>query len=74
MKIPSWKEIKDQVIKAVAAFPELNTLGWDVAFTEKGIYFLEANAHWGSDIHQITLNRGLKGELKKLFQIQGGRF
>ena len=53
---------------AARAFPEFRTVGWDVALTEQGITILEGNWHYDPDGPQITLDRGIKSEVRALFQ------
>ena len=52
-KIPFWKEACDLVKEASKRIPQLRYVGWDVAITEKGPTFIEANQHPGHDILQM---------------------
>ena len=45
-RLPWWREALDLVRRAQRCFPELATLGWDVALTEAGPVIVEANARW----------------------------
>lgn len=51
--IPLWKEACDFVCRAARRIPQLRYVGWDVAITEKGPTFIEANQHPGHDILQM---------------------
>ena len=51
--IPLWKEACDFVCQAARRIPQLRYVGWDVAITEKGPTFIEANQHPGHDILQM---------------------
>jgi hypothetical protein len=55
--------------RAAMVFPELNTLGWDVAVTNMGLYILEANSRYDIDLNQITLNRGIRPEIKRFLPV-----
>lgn len=52
-EIPFWKEACDLVKEAAGRIPQLRYVGWDVAITEKGPTFIEANQHPGHDILQM---------------------
>ena len=45
-QLPWWPEALDLVRRAQRCFPELPTLGWDVALTENGPVIIEANSRW----------------------------
>jgi hypothetical protein len=64
--VPLWEEVRSTVTKAALAFPDLRTVGWDVAVTDKGVSILEANWAWGENILEVAYNRGLKYELIEL--------
>ncbi len=66
--IPRWEELKEAVERAARCFPELPTLGWDVAVTPDGPVMLEANWMYGSDGIQAVLGYGIRGELTELFR------
>jgi len=46
VQLPWWPEALELVRRAQRCFPQLPTLGWDVALTEKGPVIIEANARW----------------------------
>jgi len=62
-EVPCWAEMLAAARRAALAFPELRTLGWDVALTSDGIVMLEANCNYDPDVHQITLHRGIRSEI-----------
>lgn len=64
--VPFWNEIIDLVTRAAKVFPELKTLGWDVAITNKGLFVLEANSRYDIDLNQVTLKRGIKSDIPHL--------
>jgi hypothetical protein len=66
--VPCWPEVLALVRRAAWVFSELPTLGWDVAITDQGIMVLEANWHYDPDGPQITLDRGIKSEIKALYR------
>ena len=45
-RLPWWPEALDLMRRAQRCFPELPTLGWDVALTATGPVIVEANARW----------------------------
>jgi hypothetical protein len=51
LRIPHWQEAIATCQQAQACFPDLPTLGWDVALTDDGPKLLEANALWGPPIY-----------------------
>jgi len=65
--LPEWQRILAAVRHAATKFPELRTLGWDVAVTTKGIYLLEANCNYDPDGPQITLDKGVRSEICALY-------
>ena len=65
-RIPHWPDVLRVVSEGARAFPELRTLGWDVALTTEGIFLLEANHHWDPHGPQITLQRGIGREMAAL--------
>jgi Sugar-transfer associated ATP-grasp len=67
-EIPSWAQMLAAAKRAAAAFPELRTLGWDVALTSDGIVMLEANCNYDPDGPQITLNRGIRSEIARHYK------
>lgn len=67
--IPFWSEVLDIAVRAARSFKELRTVGWDVAVTTNGVFVLEGNWHYDPDGHQLTLGRGIRSEIVKLFSI-----
>ena len=66
--IPQWQAVLDVARHAARAFPEFRTVGWDVALTSTGPMILEGNWHYDPDGPQITLDRGIKSEVRRLFE------
>lgn len=65
-RIPCWPEVLQAVAMGARAFPELKTLGWDVAITSAGVFLLEANHHWDPEPPQILLRRGFRPDMEAL--------
>ena len=65
-QLPHWPESLQTVLNGAAAFPELRTVGWDVAITSTGILLLEGNHNWDPAAPQITLQRGIRSEMEAL--------
>ena len=59
-KIPYWDEVKDLVVKAHRAIPEVVSIGWDVAITPNGPVLIEGNDNW-----EISRAQDSAGGLKK---------
>lgn len=72
-RIPLWSEVVDLVTVAAKRIPELRYVGWDVAITEKGPLFVEANHHPGHDIIQMPRHTpdkiGMLPEFRKYIDI-----
>jgi Sugar-transfer associated ATP-grasp len=72
-RIPRWPEVLRAVSRGARAFPELRTLGWDVAITTAGVFLLEGNHHWDPHGPQVTLQRGIGREMEALAAQAGGQ-
>jgi glutathione synthase/RimK-type ligase-like ATP-grasp enzyme len=72
-QIPMWEEAKALVLDSAKRIPKLRYVGWDVAITEKGPVFVEANHHPGHDIIQMPRHTpdkiGMLPEFKKYVNI-----
>lgn len=64
-QIPLWDKIMEIVKKAALFRPENKSIGWDVALTEIGPEFIEANHNWCKILWQLPVNQGLKHVLEK---------
>lgn len=51
--IPNWSLAIKIAQKAHTEFPNIKTIGWDIAVTNNGIYLLEGNFNWGVANHQV---------------------
>ncbi|OYU81510.1 MAG: hexapeptide transferase [Flavobacterium sp. BFFFF1] len=67
-KIPYWEEIKTMMEEAVFLYPENQSVGWDVAISEKGPELIEGNHNWCKLLWQLPAKKGLKGELRQFMQ------
>ena len=52
-KFPDWEEALKMCKEAAKVVPEMAYIGWDVAFSDKGPVFVEANEFPGHDIYQL---------------------
>jgi len=50
-RLPRWSEAIGLAKTAQRAFPELPTLGWDMALTDDGPRIIEANARWDPPLY-----------------------
>lgn len=64
-RIPYYKEAIEKAFEAHRLFPDIRSIGWDVAITEEGPIFIEGNDNW--EIQTIQAIYG--GERNKLEEI-----
>lgn len=53
-RLPLWREVVQVAEMAHASFPDLSTIGWDLAITDQGVRLLEGNINWGVAAHQLS--------------------
>ncbi len=63
--LPHWNQVLETVKKASFVVPEVRTVGWDVAITEKGVSLIEGNHDWDKIIIEKALKRGIRKDLEK---------
>lgn len=51
--INQWEEIKNAATSAHQHFPDLYTIGWDIAVTDQGLRLIEGNINWVISPHQL---------------------
>lgn len=61
--LPYWEETRTLALRAQSTLPQVPTTGWDIAITETGPVILETNSGYGIEIHEVALQRGLRGDL-----------
>lgn len=61
--VPCWDEIKQTVLRAASVYPNVNTIGWDVAATDSGVVVIEGNPYWGVGSTQLSHRKGIKPDL-----------
>ncbi len=49
-----WQELVEIAQKAHAVFPDLFSIGWDLAVTPEGVRLIEGNINWGVAPHQLN--------------------
>jgi hypothetical protein len=49
-----WNELVDTALRAHANFPDLFSIGWDLAVTPEGVKLIEGNINWAVALHQIA--------------------
>lgn len=57
--VPRWEEMVSLVTAAHAHWPDFPFVGWDVADTSEGLFFLEGSALWGGFLAQMSGSRPL---------------
>lgn len=67
-KIPFWKETIDMVKEAALVVPEVRSIGWDVAITNKGPILIEGNSQWNKDTWQIPAGYGKKHIISRILK------
>ncbi|OQY23103.1 MAG: hypothetical protein B6I37_06050 [Desulfobacteraceae bacterium 4572_35.2] len=65
--LPLWREVAELALRAQESLPLLQTIGWDIALTDEGVFIVEANTAYDAASFQLFEKRGLKSELQKLF-------
>ncbi len=51
--IPMFEEAKAYALKAHEVLKDMDSIGWDITITEKGIVFIEGNDNWEITLHQM---------------------
>lgn len=67
-QIPHWKEIVSHVLTAAEMVPEMLFLGWDIAVTEEGFDFVEANIGQSASVIQLD-HKGRLEMIRKILPI-----
>ncbi|MCK9372314.1 MAG: hypothetical protein M0P91_03895 [Sulfuricurvum sp.] len=49
-----WQEVVKVAKEAHNSFPDLVSIGWDLAITPKGVMLIEGNINWGVEVHQMN--------------------
>lgn len=62
--VPYWNEACGLACNAHKFFYNVQTIGWDIAITDKGPCFIEGNDNWEISLQQVVDN-GLKKQWKK---------
>ena len=71
-KIPLWQECLQLVDEAARIVPSVRYVGWDIAITNDGPVFIEANPFPGHDIYQIPVHTPNKiGVMPKFDEAEG---
>jgi hypothetical protein len=68
--LPFWDELVKLALKAQASLPQLRSVGWDIAATDRGLMLVEANNRYDLAILQIAHQRGLKQEFQDVIELQ----
>jgi len=64
-QIPTWSQVIDLCKKAALKVPDVRTVGWDVALTEKGPILIEGNDRWSRAVWQLPKQKGLYHLIKE---------
>ena len=68
-QIPFYKEAVEMALQIHAHLYRCHSIGWDIAITENGPVFIEANDRWESRLLQ-TLHGGLNKKCGQYFDMQ----
>ena len=52
-RLPQWRELAAIAEAAHRSFPDLYSVGWDLALTDQGVRLLEGNINWAVAVHQL---------------------
>ncbi len=66
--IPFYKKTIELVIKAHSLFPNIQTIGWDVAITPNGPLLLEGNHNWDMEMLQIVHQKGAAPRFREIYR------
>lgn len=70
--MPHWSATVDCALQAAAAFPDMGTLGLDVAITASGPVVIEVNTNWGQNLTQAPGPTGLvRGVFRRFLEERG---
>ncbi|KPH76067.1 sugar-transfer associated ATP-grasp domain-containing protein [Oceanobacillus caeni] len=58
-QIPLWPQVTELCKKAALEIPDVKSVGWDVALTEKGPILIEGNDRWSRAVWQLPKQKGL---------------
>lgn len=64
-QVPHWEKVIELVKEAALVFPQVRTVGWDVAILEDKPIIIEGNPSWNKGAPQIPLNQGIRPILDK---------
>lgn len=64
-KVPHWGKVVELVKEAAIVFPQVRTVGWDVAILENKPIIIEGNPSWNKGAPQIPMDKGIKPILDK---------
>lgn len=64
-QIPFWSQVINLCKKAALKVPDVRTVGWDVALTEKGPILIEGNDRWSRAVWQLPKQKGLYHLIKE---------
>ena len=60
LKIPFWPQCLLLAEKIALRFPQVRSVGWDIAITTKGPIVIEGNHDWGARLWQMPHKKGLR--------------
>ena len=58
-RLSCWQEVRVLSLKAQAAFPEIWSVGWDIAMTDQGLVMIEGNTDYGLLLAQRCITQPL---------------
>ena len=64
-RLPFWSEIAKMATQAAMICRANQSIGWDIAITNKGPELIEGNHNWCKLLWQLPVKNGLKEELEK---------
>jgi len=64
-QVPFWEEVIEMCKEAAFVVPDVRSIGWDVAVTEKGPLLIEGNDRWSRFVWQKPKEQGLYHLIKE---------
>jgi hypothetical protein len=70
--LPEWPRVLQLARDAMALFPVLRSLGFDIGLTREGPRIVEVNPYWGIQMMQAPHGRGIvRGEFLRFLEELG---
>ena len=68
LTLPDWSQLLITADKVASEVPNVKTIGWDFAHTDKGWVIVEGNAMSQIEVLQIPMQKGMRKEFEHYFR------